>query len=135
MNKKIKEMTCECGNKFHTSSYTAHNQTHCTAPKCVRKRKLEKNNRWRKKMKEEDTSGEWRRKANLASYLCNKERRARDLGAMRESTRNDMAKKDENQSFKETIAGLAAFIGDITTFDDLIAFLAKMKLMGRKLLP
>ena len=129
---KIVRKCAMCGREFTPSNYTVHIQKYCINPECVRTRKRARQNEWRKKMRGEDP--EWRGKAIQIIDKSRKRRQEREMNAAEKSVQEEVSKIREASGTKAMLAGLSMIVGKIKDCDELIAYLAKLEIKGRKAL-
>lgn len=128
------EMTCKaCGRKFTPSNFTKHVQIHCTRVKCVKARERAKRKKWNDKMRMENED-EWRLRTNKYSSDSRRRKREREMAEAKDALNADMRKGVDPPKGMDMIAGVAAYVCGAKTGGELMAFLAKARMRGHKLL-
>lgn len=132
--KEIKPKMCEwpgCGHEFTPSMHSVHNQRYCTRVLCVADRNRERQRKYREKMEKDPN---WRIKRARLVAECAERKLKRETEAARAAVDKELSKNFETSTTKAILAGLAAKIGKVGKRKTLLAFLAKMKVKGRKIL-
>lgn len=133
----MKDLTpriCEwpaCGREFTPSVYSAHNQKYCRRPSCIGARAKARNGKYREKMEKDP---KWRlHQAQLCAE--SKDRRLkREANSAKAAVERELRRNFETSTTKAILAGLAAKAGGTRNRETLLAFMAKLKMKGRKLL-
>ena len=131
---KIKTKRCkrrECGREFVPSVYARHNQSYCADPAC---RKARRRERQRKSREKRRLDSKWRQRRAQLVAESGKRRQERNMAAARGSVGKEMKGRAETSTTRAMLAGIASIVGKARKREDLMAFLAKIEMKGRKLL-
>ena len=120
-----------CEKPFTPDIRSERKQKHCARHECRMVRQRERQKKYREK-KRKDLA--WRMKQARFVAESDKRRQEREELAAKGSVKKDMQRTLETSTTKAIMAGIASIVGKIGKREDLIAFLAKMEMKGRRLL-
>lgn len=118
-----------CGDEITLTNFTAHNQHYCTKKKCQEARAEARRNKWEKKH-----PAEAKRLAVKYSTDSRRRRSEREKATALNAAIAEIKWQDGLPQRGELLVGLAAFVCGKNNCGDIIAFITKLEINGRKLI-
>ncbi len=130
----LKPRICEwpdCGREFTPDVHSAHNQKYCRRASCIAARDKARKRKFREKMKKDP---KWRLHQSKLSAESKERRMRLEADFAKAAVVKELRRNYETSTTKAILAGLAAKVGGTRKRETLLAFMAKLKMKGRKLL-